>query len=103
MSVRAATTPARTHSRSQLAAIGRTVSAMTEVVQIFRDRAFDPEGIERLSLAYELASKSVRDRRPAADTETIARRIIGLAAQGECDPRNLADRALKDLGFTGLT
>ena len=76
---------------------------MTEVIQIFRDRAFDPEGVERLSRAYELASMSLCDLRTAVDNESIARRIIGLAAQGECDPRNLADRALKDLGFTGLT
>lgn len=88
--------------RSQLAATGRTMSAMTAVIQIFRDRAFDPEGVERLSLAYELASKSLCDLRAAADNENIARIIIGLAAQGERDPRNLADRALKDLGFTGL-
>ena len=76
---------------------------MTEVVELFRDRAFDPEGVERLSQAYELASKSLRDRRPATVNENIARRIIGLAARGERDPRHLADRALKDLGFTGLT
>ena len=79
------------------------MSAMAEVIQIFRDRAFDPEGVERLSLAYELASMSLCDLRAVADNEDLASRIIDLAAQGERDPRSLADRALKDLGFTGLT
>jgi hypothetical protein len=72
-----------------------------KVTQLFRDAAFDPEGVENLSVAYGLATTRLhdRDRRPAIVNEIIAQRIIALAATGERDPLIPADRALESLGF----
>lgn len=76
---------------------------MSEVFQLFRDAAFDPEAVQTLCTAYELAAKSLRDKhRPASVNEVIAKRIISLAEKGERDPRLLANAALKAAGFRGL-
>lgn len=72
-----------------------------QIVQLFRDAAFDPESVERLSVAYGLATTRLRDRdrRPAIVNEIIAQRIIALAENGERDPLILAEGALQSLGF----
>jgi hypothetical protein len=72
-----------------------------QIVQLFRAAAFDPEAIERLCAAYDLATARLhdRDRRPAMVNEIIAQRIIALAKNGERDAKTLADSALKALGF----
>jgi hypothetical protein len=50
-----------------------------------------------------LATKSLHDRgRPPIVNEVIASKIVRAAEAGEYDPRKLADRVLKELGFTGL-
>jgi hypothetical protein len=71
------------------------------IVQLFRAAAFDPEEIERLCSAYDLATAQLhdRDRRPAMVNEIIAERIIALAEEGERDPKTLAESALTGLGF----
>jgi hypothetical protein len=72
-----------------------------QIIQLFRAAAFDPDGIERLCSAYDLATARLhdRDRRPAMVNEIIAQRIIALAENGERDPKTLADGALSALGF----
>jgi hypothetical protein len=72
-----------------------------QIIQLFRAAAFDPDSIERLGFAYDLATARLhdRDRRPAMVNEIIAQRIIAFAQGGERDPKTLADSALKALGF----
>ena len=72
-----------------------------QVIQLFRAAAFDPESLEQLCSAYDLATTSLhdRDRRPAVVNEVIAQRIIALAESGERDPAALATGALEALGF----
>ena len=72
-----------------------------QIVQLLHAAAFEPEAIERLGSAYDLATARLhdRDRRPAMVNEIIAQRIIALAQNGERDPKTLADSALKALGF----
>ena len=74
------------------------------VVQIFRDAAFDPETVQSLCTAYDLASSSLHDgqRRPAIVNEVIARRIISMAEKGERGPHVMAEGALRALGFKDL-
>ena len=77
------------------------VMSSAQVIQLFRAAAFDPEGVEKLCAAYDLATSQLhdRDRRPAVVNEIIAQRIIGFAEQGERDPIILANSALEALGF----
>lgn len=71
------------------------------MIQLFRAAAFDPESVEKLCSAYELATRRLHDRdwRPAIVNEIIAQRIIAFAEQGERDPIILANSALQALGF----
>ena len=72
------------------------------VIQIFRAAAFGPEQVRALCDAYDLATKSLHDRgRPTIVNEVIAKKIVRAAEAGEYNPRELADRVLKELGFTG--
>ncbi len=73
-----------------------------QVIQLFRGAAFDPDAVERLCLAYDLASAALHDRdhRSTVVNEVIAKRIIDLAEQGERDPTIIASYALESLGFT---
>jgi hypothetical protein len=73
-----------------------------QVIQLFRAAAFDPEGLESLCIAYDLATGRLHDRedlRPVAVNEIIAQRIIAAAERGERDPKLLADSALNALGL----
>src|SRR5690348_3735338 len=65
-----------------------------QVSQLFRAAAFDPEGIEKLCAAYDLATSQLhdRDRHSAAVNEIIAQRIIGFAEQG--DPEHSRSKGL---------
>jgi hypothetical protein len=78
--------------------------AETEIIEIFRDTAFDRDTINRLCAAYDHASKALHDRgRPQVVNEIIAKRIIAMAEKGERNPITLADDALKELGFKDET
>lgn len=72
-----------------------------QIIQLFRGAAFDPESVNTLCSAYDLATTRLhdRDRRPALVNEVIAQRIIALAEKGERDPKLLADGALRALGL----
>jgi hypothetical protein len=66
------------------------------------ERAFDPETIKLLVDAYESAWASLHssgapfaeERYADAARDIIAKQIIGMARDGERDPRKLADGAL---------
>lgn len=73
---------------------------MGDVVQLFRNAAFDPETIDALCAAYDLALKSLQDTgQPSLVTEVIAQRIIDEAEKGHRDPHTLAAGALSALGL----
>jgi hypothetical protein len=76
---------------------------VASVIHLFRNASFDPEGVEVLCAAYEIATKGLhdRDRRPAIVNEVIAARIIKLAEAGLREPHALAERALAELGISG--
>jgi hypothetical protein len=61
--------------------------------------AFTPDDIAVLSTAFEDALRTLGlTNRADPATETVARKIISLAAQGERDPARLREGALKSLG-----
>ena len=73
---------------------------MGDIVQLFRSTAFDPETVEVLCCAYDLAVKGLHDTgQPSLVKEIIARRVIEEAEKGERDPHALAAGALSALGL----
>ena len=74
---------------------------MSPFLHFFRDAVFDPETVEKLARAYELASERLYDgnERPSVVSEVIAGHIIAAAENGERDPERLAGYALEHLGI----
>jgi hypothetical protein len=73
---------------------------MRDVIDLFRQAAFDPEHVATLGNAYDLAIASLsRPLRPGLDSlhESIARQLILLAKGGERDTDRLCSSALKAL------
>lgn len=66
---------------------------------LLREGVFDPEDVARMATAYEIALTQLRlsDRDPK--TETVARKIIGIAKTGKDDPKRIA--ALVVSGLAG--
>ena len=61
---------------------------------------FDDEAIRAMAQAYDRACGPLRTYGIAVEArETIAKRIIEVAAQGERDPDRLHDQALEALGI----
>ena len=67
---------------------------MSSIVPIFRDSGFDPEAVQALGKAYDLACLSLH---PVVQ-EILAKKIIEVAQRGERDPDRLAAIALVNLG-----
>lgn len=69
---------------------------MGQILKFIRPTdAFDPEVIETLSRAYDVAIASLHDiGQPELVREVIARRIIKAAQKGERDPAKLCAVAL---------
>jgi hypothetical protein len=67
-------------------------------VLLHGDVSFEPEDIEKLTTAFELAlgKLEVSDRQDPVAV-VLAKFIIELAKEGERDPEKLCDRALKIL------
>jgi len=62
---------------------------------------FDCRTTAAMGEAYDKACQSTHDwGQPEIIKETIAKRIIEVAQNGECDPDQLCERALKSLGFS---
>jgi hypothetical protein len=71
---------------------------MGNVIQLYRETAFDPEVIKVLCDAYDGVLASVSDANRTKNTEEfVARWIIWLAQQGERDVERLRRRALTQL------
>jgi hypothetical protein len=72
---------------------------MSNVTTLFHEAAFDPETVETLCRAYDMACKSLHDKgQPAIVQEIIAKRIIAAARRGERSPEKLCESALTSLG-----
>jgi hypothetical protein len=69
------------------------------IYRILQKSAFEPEDVQRLGEAYELALQQLglHDRDDPL-TETVAQYIIETAQIGEKDPARLCARALERLG-----
>jgi hypothetical protein len=73
-------------------------AGVTDVGDLFKSTAFDPETVKVLCEAYDRACKSLHDTgQPYIVNEVIATSIIALAKAGERDPARLCEGALKAL------
>jgi hypothetical protein len=68
------------------------------VQQLIKQQSFGPDEINVLSTAFEEALRELKlvDRTDPA-TQLVAKRIIGLAQQGERDPIRLREGAVKGI------
>jgi hypothetical protein len=72
---------------------------MSAKLEIF-DRSFDPETTASIGQAFENACREMLARgQPASLYDSIAKRLIVLAARGERDPAKLSEAALISLGL----
>jgi len=62
--------------------------------RLLRNSPLKPEEISRLEAAYQQALRTLC----VSLTEMIAKKIIKIAKTGIHDPRQIADRAIKELG-----
>jgi hypothetical protein len=61
-----------------------------------KEAAFDPETIHAMSEALETACQALETRNnPNIGREIIAKKIIEVALDGDCDPARLRDAALR--------
>ena len=67
-----------------------------DVVQIFRDAAFDPETLKSLCRAYDIAARLMRERsgRNLGSHQGLARCVISVAEAGVHEPKAIARSAL---------
>jgi len=74
---------------------------MSEVLRFVPpDTNFDPETVAMLGAAFDKTIAALRDgRQPEIIRETIAKRIIALAAKGEHDPDRLCEATLAAMGI----
>jgi hypothetical protein len=65
------------------------------IYRLIRESVFEPEAIERMTVAYENVLKVLQltDREDPI-TELVARKIIDFARAGEIDPERLCQRTL---------
>ena len=63
--------------------------------RLIEGAAFEPETIELLIEAYEAAVMLVGKGQPLPVLETIAKRIVEIAGNGERDPRTLVEYAIR--------
>ena len=73
---------------------------MAAVVTLLQDAAFDPETTRAMGEAFERACQSMNGGgQPELVKEIIAKGIIAVAWDGERDPVQLCERALKVAGI----
>ena len=63
--------------------------------RLIEGAAFEPEVIELLIRAYEAAVKRVGEGQPLVVLETLARRIIEVAGDGERDLQKMVEYAVR--------
>jgi len=66
------------------------------IYRLLQSSAFEPDDIERMASAYELARRALKlkDRNDPI-TETVARKIIDVAQTGEKDPERICAQAIE--------
>ena len=70
------------------------------VTALFRNAAVEPAVIMLMGDAFQRACRSLHDTgQPEIVQEVLAQRIIQLAQEGERDPRELCEKALRALGI----
>jgi hypothetical protein len=72
---------------------------MAAIHGLFQGRAFEPEDINRMTVALDsaLAALAIKDRTNVV-AELVAAKIVEIAQAGERDPVRLCERALLGLG-----
>jgi hypothetical protein len=79
---------------------GRRRLCLRTMTPVKMTAGFDTETTAAMAEAYDKACRSMHDwGQPVIIGETIAKRIVQLAADGGRDPDELCERALKSLGF----
>jgi hypothetical protein len=67
---------------------------------VISDRSFDAEAVASIGEAFDKACEEMRDKpQPDWFQETIAKRLIDIAAGGERDPEKMCESALTSLGL----
>jgi hypothetical protein len=73
---------------------------MTDNSRTVADVYFGPDATRAMGAAFDKACRSLQNGDQAnVVREIIAKHIIDLARDGECDPDQLCDATLRDLGF----
>jgi len=71
------------------------------IYKILEQSAFEPEDVERLAAAYELALRDLGLKsRGNPITEIIAKRIINVAQTGVKDPQRICALVIEQLGLS---
>jgi len=74
--------------------------AIAHMVYIMPYRAFDPDIVQVMGQAFDVAAGELHDtRKPTPMRELLAKRVIDFVAAGERDPEEAARRALEALGI----
>jgi hypothetical protein len=69
---------------------------MTEIDPLLQGDAFGPDALQAMSTALEEVCRMLKVDRDQGAREAVAVRIIELARRGECDPKRLRDRVLRE-------
>lgn len=73
---------------------------MMAIYKLIANGSFGPDEIKAMTGAYETALITLRlSNRDDPITELIAKSIVNVAATGERDPAQIADRAINALGI----
>jgi len=73
---------------------------MAKMIPFLQDDAFGPEALRAMSTALEEVCRMLKVDRDQDAREVMAVRIIELARRGECDPKRLRGRVLREAGAT---
>jgi hypothetical protein len=77
------------------------LGCIVAIYRLLQKSAFEPEDVERMTAAYELALvELILSDRNDPLTETVAKHIVEAAQTGERDPKNICALALSRLRGT---
>jgi hypothetical protein len=63
-------------------------------IKLSRDAAFEPEALKAMTDAYDSVLTKINGQGTPAVRELVAKRIVELAAAGECNPKRLRNKVL---------
>ena len=73
---------------------------MADMHPFLKGHAFDADTVRIMSEAFDAAIRELPETgQPALVREALAKRIIAIAGRGWCDPKQLEQRALNELGI----